>query len=282
MNLPRSARLSPSGQLLSFSATSDEVENLSEVPGATVSDALDYLYARSVQYLDQNDGPVGLWNFNGTLAGVVGPTFSLTSGTYAFTDVYPGVRGIWLNNGALLTASLSASLQLLGAMSVEVILQMQTFPPQAWVAGVGGAVGSSLAADNVSWSIGLPSVTFPMPMRAFWEQGAGVGVTFDTSTAAGQPGYPFIHQIETIGLSRTAGGVVQCYMGGKPFGSPSGALTLPTGGSNGVLTLGAQSGGTSPQQPMIISLAVYNRARTAAEFLASYNRSVGLGLGFVS
>jgi hypothetical protein len=276
------ARQSPSGPLAEFSATSDEVENVSGVPGTTVTDALDYLYARSVQYLDQQDGPVALWNFNDTLAAVVGPTLALTSGTYGFTDVYPGVRGLWVNTGGLLSAPLTPNLQILGAMSVEVILQMQTFPPQAWVCGVGGAVGSELAADNVSWSIGLPSVTFPMPMRAFWEQGAGVDVTFDTSTTAGQPGYPFIHQIESIGLSRTAGGIVQCYMGGKPFGAPSTALTMPTGGGSGVFTVGAQSGGTSPQQPMIISIAVYNRARSAAEFLASYNRSVGLGLGFVT
>lgn len=281
MTLPLD-RESPSGPPAEFSATSSEVENLSTVPGASVTNALNTLYARSVQYLDQQDGPNGLWNFNDTLNAVVGPNLSLSAGTFAFTDVYPGVRGIWLNGGSLLSAPLNAGLIMLGAMSVEVILQMQTFPPQPWICGVGGAVGSELAADNVSWSIGLPSVTFPMPMRAFWEQGAGVDVTFDTSTAAGQPGYPFIHQIESIGLSRSAAGVVQCYMGGKPFGAPSTALTLPTGGGSGVFTVGGQSGGTSPQQPMIISIATYNRARSAAEFLASYNRSVGIGLGFVT
>jgi hypothetical protein len=281
MSLPVE-RQSPSGPIASFSMTSDEVVNRSGVPGTTTTNALNTLYARSVQYLDQNDGPIALWNFNDTLAAVLGPTLALTSGTYAFTDVFPGVRGLWLNTAGLLSAPLTPNLQLLGAMSVEVMLQMQTFPPQPWICGVGGTVGSELAADNVSWSIGLPSVTFPMPMRAFWEQGAGVDVTFDTSTAAGQPGYPFIHQIESIGLSRSASGVVQCYMGGKPFGAPSAALTLPTGGGSGIFTIGNQSGATSPQQPLIISIAVYNRARAASEWLASYNRSVGIGLGFVT
>lgn len=282
MNLPSTARLSPSGPLLDFVATSDEVQNLSTVPGASVTNALDLLYARSVQYLDLLDGPIALWNFNNTLAAVLGPTLVLSAGTYAFTDVFPGVPGLWLNSAGRLDAPATPNLRLLGAMSCEVILQMQTTPPNVWLCGVGGTSGSELSADNACWSIGLPSATVPQPMRAFWEQGLGVDVTFDTPTTAGGSGYPFIHQIETVGLSRSASGVVQFYMGGKPFGVPSAPLTLPTDGSSAIFSVGAQLGLTATAQPMYISIAVYDRARSAAEFLASYNRSVGIGLGFVS
>ncbi len=281
MNLP-TVRQSPSGPLAGFTATSDEVDNRSDIPGATVSDALDLLYARSVQYLDVLDGPIALWNFNDTLAAVVGPTLAATVGTFAFTDVYPGVRGIWLNAVCRLDAPATPNLRLLGAMSCELIVQMQTGPPNIWLCGAGGTSGSELAADNACWSIGLPSATFPLPMRAFWEQGAGVDVTFDSSTVAGSPGYPFIHQIESLGMSRSAAGVVQFYMGGKPFGPPSTALTLPTGGGNALFSVGGQLGLGAVAQPMYLSIAVYDRQRTAAEFLASYNRSVGLGLGFVT
>jgi hypothetical protein len=281
MSLP-DPRKSPSGRLVPFTATSDDVVNLSGVPGTKVTAALDTLFARSVQYLDLLDGPIALWNFNNTLAAVLGPTLTLGAGTFGFTDVYPGVAGLWLNSTARLDAPATPNLRLLGAMSCELLVQMQTAPPNIWMCGCGGTSGSALAADNVSWSVGLPSATFPQPMRAAWEQGAGVGVTFDSSTVAGSFGYPFIHQIESIGMSRSAGGIVQFFMGGKPFGPPSGVLTMPTGGGSGIFTVGAQLGLTSVAQPMYLSIAVYDRERSAAEFLASYNRSVGLGLGFVS
>lgn len=128
MTLPV-ARQSPSGPLAAFSATSDEVENVSGVPGASVTDALDSLYARSVQYLDANDAPIALWNFDDTLAAVVGPTLTTGAGTFAFTDVYPGVRGIWLNAGCRLDAPATPNLRLLGAMSCELIVQLQSGSP---------------------------------------------------------------------------------------------------------------------------------------------------------
>lgn len=256
--------------------------NVSSVTGTTVTDALNTLYARSLQYLDTDDSPIALWNFNDTLAAVVGPTLSAGTGIFAFTDVFPGVRGLWLNNACRMDAPPTPNLILLGAMSCEMIIQMQTFPPNIWLAGVGGTSGSELQADNISWSMGLPTVNFPMTQQAVWEQGLGVDVSFQTNTAVGNPSYPFIHQIASLGMSRTASGVTQFYMDGKPFGSPSGALTLPDGGGSGVFTLGGQLGLSSVAQPMYISVAVYDRARSAAEFLASYNRSVGVALGLQS
>lgn len=283
MTLPP-IRLSPSGQPLAFSATSDDITNESIVEGSTASLALTELYTRRVQYLDVNDDPVGLWNFNDTLAAVRGPTLSSTAGTFAFSDVYPGLRGIWINTGARLDAAPAANLILTGAMSVELILQLQTDPPLPWLCGVGGLASSELESNNAVWSLGFPSLVdvVPRTMRAFWETGAGTDVQFLTSSAPGGPSYPLIHQIASIGLSRAANGVTQPYLDGRPFGAPSAPITLPTGGANGVLSLGAQLGQTSPGQVLLLSLAVYNRARSAAEWRASFDRSIGQGTGFLS
>lgn len=277
-------RQSPSGPDVEFTITTDDIENLSEAPGVTVSDALDALYDRPVEYLDLDDDPVGLWNFNDTLSAVRGPALAASAGTFAFTDIYPGLRGIWLNVGARLLSALDASLVLLGAMSVEVIIQLQSAPPQIWICGVGGTSGSEAQANNVSWSVGLPSAAgvIPRTMRSFWERGAaGTDVVYETPTAVGSPSYGLIHQICSMGYSRSAAGIVSTFYNGLPFAAPSTAQLMPDGGGSGVFSIGAQSGSTSDGQLLIASIAVYNRERLASEWRASYNRSLGIGIGLV-
>lgn len=63
------ARQSPSGPLVDLETTTDLLDNVSTVPGSSATDALLFLDQRAIQYLDTEDGPVGLWNFNQTLNG---------------------------------------------------------------------------------------------------------------------------------------------------------------------------------------------------------------------
>lgn len=278
MTFPR-LRLSPSGPRLGFELPrTDDVLNVSTIPGLDVTTALDVAYERRINYLDVLDGPVALWNFSDTLSAVIGPTFSGAAGSYGFSDIYPGTRGLQIEIGARLTAAPAPSLVQLGAMSCEVILLQNGGTPPLWICGVAGPAASGSASNNTAWSLSVPGRNVSID----WENGTGSAVSFATSTAAGAAGLPPVHNILSFGFSRSASGVVQPYFNGRVFGNASSPLALPTGGSSGTLTLGARSGAVSTLNYALISLAIYDRARPASEWLDSYNRSVGNGLGFIT
>lgn len=273
-------RQSPSGPAITIdSIPSDDVVNESPVPGESLTGALDALYGRSVRYLDLVDDPIALWNFDDTLAAVRGPALDTITGQYGFTNIYPGVRALMVNLGARLSAAPTSSLIRLGAMSAEVIVALNGFP-LPWVCGVGGSGAG--ADNNASWSFGSPATGVPRSMGVAWQTGNNVSVDFATNPAPGSPGIPTIHNIMSLGFSRSASGVVQPYLNGKTLGPPSAPLPLPTSGGNGVFSLGTPLGGTSPFMFVLMSAAVYDRDRSASEFLGSYNRSMGHGLGFVT
>jgi hypothetical protein len=273
-------RLSPSGQLAPFDIGTDAIANTSTVPGDSVSDALDTLFARRVNYLDLDDNPVALWNFNDTLAAVRGPDFTSTTGPYAFCDVYPGVRGLDVGLSTRLQTASSGGLVLLGDMSVELLLLLDTNPTNEWIIGVGGASGTGLAVNNVSWSLILPVTTPPRSVQGFWESGTGTARGFTTPVTAGSRSVPPVHNLMQLGYSRS-GFTGQVYMNGRTFGAAVSGVAAPSGGSSGLVTLGARAGALSADQFQLLSAAVYDRARPAAEWKASYNRSLGNGLGFL-
>jgi hypothetical protein len=264
-------RRSPSGSLLPLSDLgSDDVENTSTVVGESLSQALDTLLARRVRYLD----------FDSTLSAVRGPTLSQTTGQYAFADAYPGFRGVMLLGGARLNAAESGGLVLLGAVSVEAIVQLNS-APIAWLCGVGGTFGA-LPADNTSYSLCTSTTGTSLNARAAWQRDGGTLVAFDTSPSPGAATLPPVHNLLSLGFSRSAAGIVQPYLNGRVLGPASAALALPNGGQNGVFSVGAQLGQTASGSFTIASAAVYGRVRSASEWLASYNRSVGAGLGTIA
>jgi hypothetical protein len=275
--------ISPSGPLLPVILDSDDVLNVSTVPEETLTQALDHLYERRIQYLDLDDDPVALWQFNDTTNAVRGPNLNLaaSTGQWGFADGYPGVRSLIANIGARLQFNPDPNLILLGAMSVEMIFALNSLP-FAWLCGVGGTDGTGLAADNVAWGMGFVNNVTPRNATYFWERNANAAVSFTTPTTAGTTGFPTVHVIISAGFSRSASGIVTPYLNGTAFGSPSGALALPNGGSNGVFSIGAQAGTTANDNFTFFSAAVYDRERPASEWLASYNRSVGEGLGFLA
>jgi len=275
------ARRSPSGPPIPIDGLlSDEVDNVSSVPGSSLTIALDALLNRQVRYLDVNDDPLALWNFADTLNAVRGPNITTTTGEWGFTSIYPGVRALMVNVGARLSAPVTSSIILTGAMSAEMIVQFNSFPI-AWICGVGGTVGSASAADNVTWSTVFNPAGVPRNLTTAWETGSGSAVSFATSSAPGAAALPPVHNIMSIGFSRASNGVVQPYFNGRVLGGPSGVLTLPTNGSNGAFSIGGQIGAVATQSFALMSVALYNRARPASEWLASYNRSMGHGLGFI-
>jgi hypothetical protein len=274
-------RRSPSGKIIDFGIDTDQVQNLSTVPGASVTDALDVIFARRVNYLDLNYNPVALWNFDDTLTAVRGPNFTSTTGPYAFCDVYPGVRGLDVGLSTRLQTSNASGLVLLGDMSVELLILLDSNPTNTWLIGVGGAAGTGNAVNNVSWSMILPVTTPPRSIQGFWESGVGTGRGFTTPVTAGSPSVPPIHNLMQLGFTRS-GFTGQCYLNGRPFGSPISGSAAPQNGSSGIVTIGARAGAVSGDQFQLISAAVYDRTRTAAEWKESYNRSIGNGLGFLT
>jgi hypothetical protein len=269
--------------LLPLVLDSSDIANASTVPEDTLTEALDHLYLRRIQYLDLEDDPVALWQFNDTTNAVRGPNLNLaaSTGQWGFTNGYPGVRSLIGNVGTRLQFNADPNLIQLGPMSLEVIYAVNSLP-FGWLCGVGGTDATGLTADNVSWAMGLVNNVTPRNSTYFWERNANTPVAFTTPTTPGTAGFPTVHVIISAGFSRSDSGIVTPYLNGKPFGSPSTALSLPNGGSNGVFSIGAQAGTVSNDNFTFFSAAVYNRARPASEWLASYNRSVGEGLGFLT
>lgn len=272
-------RQSPSGPLVDFEIDTSDVENQSSVPGASVTSALDVIFARRVNYLDLNDSPLALWNFNDTLNAVLGPNFTTTTGPYAFCDAYPGVRALDVGIGTRLETTTAANLVLLGDMSVELLILLDSNPTNQWILGVGGA-NTGVAANNVSWSLILPVTNPPRSVQGFWQSGAGVSRGFTTPVTAGSPSVPPIHNLLQLGFSRS-GINGQVYMNGRAFGAPISGVAAPTSGGSGIVTIGGRAATVSSDQFQLISAAVYGRSRPAAEWKASYNRSIGNGLGFL-
>lgn len=271
-------RLGPSGPLVDAAIETNELDNRSIVPGATVTDALTVVYRRRVEYLDLLDDPLALWNFNDTLAAVRGPSLVLEAGSIGFTDMYPGIRGMEIAIGCRLAAALTPSLQLLGDMSVEMLVQLDTNPSSQWCCGVSGPSGV-VTANNVSWGLVLPNTTAPRGLQGVWQNGTGTDRGFSTATTNGSVSIPPVHNVLSLGYSRS--GVIGIpYVNGRPFGPPVNGTALAAGGTAGVFTIGARPGAVATDQFIALSIAVYNRVRSASEWRQSFNRSIGNGVGF--
>jgi len=256
----------------------NDVANGSTVLDGTgsVSDALNTLDARKANYLDNVDGPVGLWNFNKTLASAIGgPAFSVGAGTaVGFTEIIPGgFNALTAGPGVRMNLALTPALNLLAAMEVEMILMLEDVDPGMVLVSHGGTGATS--ASNKAYEFTIPSATYPRNMGFNLENGAGVAQNYATSTAALQQSVPPVHVVMSMGWTRTAGGVRTAYINASQFGAASGALALPTDGSAAFLTLFADALNTNISFSVIASLALYDKVRTDRQRALSYNRSLG-------
>lgn len=271
--MSRELRNGPSGPIAVI--TSDQVENESIVSGATVTDALDTLSLRRVNYLDLDDDPVALWNFNDTINAVRGPNFSVsalgTTTQVAFTDMIPGFRCVEIQ-GAQLVAPPTPSLVIPGDLSIEMIVFFDSSPTNQIMLSHGGTGGT--AASNKLYEMFFVTPNYPRNWRFVWENGAGVGQSFSTPTTALSPSLPPIHNMISLGWRRQ-GNVLTPWLSGRKFSVDSGVLTAPTGGASGFLTLGGDALTANNTSFLCASLAIYDYARTDAQWVASYNRSLG-------
>ena len=268
-------RKSPSGQLAEL--TSSDIENASTlVDGSTVTDALDTLSLRRIHYLDALDGPVGLWNFNGTINATVGPNFAVsglgTTTQVAFTDMVPGLKAVEIQ-GAQLLAPITPALNIPGDLSIELLLFLDSSPTNNILLSHGGSGAG--AANNKQYELFFPTPNYPRNWAFRWENGAEVLQTFSTPNIALSPSLPPIHNVISLGWRRQSN-ILTPWLSGRKFSVDSAAQVVPTGGASGFLTLGGDATAANNSGGFLCaSLAIYNYARTDAQWIASYNRSLG-------
>jgi hypothetical protein len=249
--------------------------------GGTLTQGLNTLLLRRVNYLDALDGPVGLWNFNDTINAVVGPNFAVgTLGTVTqlgFTDMVPGFRCLQIQN-AQVKAAVTPSLQIIGDKSIEIIVMFDSRPSGNILLSHGGTGGA--ATSNKLYELQFPSSSYPERWQYNWMNGVLAAQNFQTPAVALSPSSPFVHNMISIGL-RLQSNVLTTWLCGRKFSVDSGVLAAPTGGSAGFLTLGGTALAANTGAFACASLAIYDYARTDDQWKASYNRSLGTFWGVI-
>lgn len=237
-----------------------------------------------IQYFDNVTIPaVGLWNFNGVLTDSSGNgnNVSVEAGATNFADIVPGKKGLWVAVGNRYgIATPSAALSLLGDMTIQSIIQLNSTPTTGFTVTSYGGSGE-LSSANFLYSLGVSAAPIPISLGSFWETGAGVDVGFNTASPASLAP---IHNVIYVAQVRSAGGTrIQHYVNGKPFGALSGALTAPTDGSLSRFLVGTgTSTGTATESGIIMGIKISSSALTAAQVLGEYNRTLGPGFGILT
>lgn len=245
-----------------------------------------------IQYFDTTHSPVGLWNFNETLADISGNGNDITlgAGNLAFAAIAPGKFGLYvLRNSRYQTADNAPELQLTGDMTGLAIVQRDDEPRStrmtfATYTGTNDAETQNRLywfGDEIS-SLGPPTT----PLRMFYgaEHGAGID---DDFTSGGDATLPPVHNIEFVGFTRI-NNVIRFYLNGRPYGPDSGTLATPTGGTAAVnrFCIGSNApvgSGVATTKPFIMmTLKIIGSGLSDAEVLAEYNRTMGPAFGVIS
>lgn len=241
----------------------------------------------NLQYFDTTHAPVGLWNFDNTLADTSGNgnNLVLAAGNPGFSDVVPGKKGLFVWVGSrYATPAAVPLLQLTGDYTMEVILQQDGNPitNNAVIATYRG-ITSGLEADNILYQFRVDATgafTTTRNVASVTQSGAAVAATYTSAGTSDSLGC--IHNIVFLAIRRQSN-VMQFFLNGLPFGNPSGVLATPTGG-NGVNTrfvVGANGPSAVAVEVavLIFGLKLINRALTDEEVKAEYNRTMGPAFG---
>jgi hypothetical protein len=238
--------------------------------------------AQAMLVHDTTYSPVGLWQFNGSLADTSGNAydFSVDTGTPLYGQLAPNVPGVFLSACRLKAAVAANLLRILGNATIEFLLlpladNTGAMPTSAPLVSFTGGQDDISSASNY-----LYQVAFDPGRLLYWfsEHGTGVNDTYQITAQA----LPPLRQLMHIAATRTAD-VIQFYVNGRAFGAPSSALTTPTGGSTAQLWVGGQ-GGTAPTLAPdcgLASLKIIASALTAAQVKAEFNRTAGKFYGYI-
>lgn len=229
--------------------------------------------AATISKFDTTHNPVGLWNFNDSLEDSSGNGFTLTGTSHVFREIYPGI--IALAGGSAARTVNDAALTITGDVTIQALV---SFAPSSAAGDVckfandGGADGT--IANNTLYRF-IADQTGTNGFTAFHEAStpsAGANHTF-SSTGVSNRGLPRNEMLFYCAMVRESN-VYTFYLQGLPYGTASGTLTAPTGGTAAFLVV--RSDAASPD---IAALKIVGSALSAAQIKAEYNRTLGAAYG---
>lgn len=222
----------------------------------------------AVQYHDTTHSPVGLWQFNESLADTSGNGFTLTveTGAVTYGDIFPGVKGVNLDGTTTLVYNTStATLGRTGDITVEMLLNLSAYTTTKFLISYAGN-GSGGSAANALYLIEMLNSSTEFTVM----QENSSNAASRTSTFTNRPPLNTLCHFAMTRISN----VIRIYLNGVLVETSS-ALTTPTGGSSSVFRVGAASNrGTAPACS-IASLKVVASGLTGSQVTAEYNRTLG-------
>lgn len=235
--------------------------------------------------LDTTYSPVGLWamqNAGGAdfaAGGALdtsgnGHTLTLEAGTLRYANLTTELAGCYFDGASnLVVTAFVSALAMAGDMTFLCIAS--DAPPTATLGALveHGDAGSDVDPNN-NTLYGIFGVASPSPGKTYLhEQGTGVNETKTTANWA------MPYSANLVGFSRISN-VVQFYINGRAWDTPSGTLNAPTGGSNGRLRIGGRSAAGSYYTGGICSVGLWNFGFSAAYHLERYNYCFGRSRGW--
>lgn len=232
--------------------------------------------SKSIQRsLDTRLAPVALWTGENLIDSVAGKTLTVNVGTIYYTMVAPGVKG-WFFNGATILryAVSSADLQIDDALTVCAIVNHANDVTTQQIYCEMANAGETLA-NNILWQNAILSTLL---YQDFWEQGAGVNVTF-TSNIGVPIGRPFMYHLVR---SAAVAGVcsVKLYIDGNLMVTVNGVLKAAKDAVGNIQQLGVGgnwSAGTLFYKGGLASLKIFNYALSDAQVTSEFEYACGIG-----
>lgn len=227
----------------------------------------------AISLLDTTFTPVALYQLNEVLTDSSGNAHTLTSAGPLWSEVYPGVRGLYPpSSGVIEVANADAALRVAGDLTVAAVIYVRN-------AAVGGGIILSYSGDGSDDSSAASNFQYRLSASAqtlSWLSEHGASGLNDAYNITFQ--LP-IRQTSLIAVTRVSN-VIQFYMNGKAVGAASSALTTPDGGTSGRLTIGNGwgGGGSANFYGTIASACIIASGLTATQMKSMYNNSLGARL----
>lgn len=202
--------------------------------------------------------PAGVWDFDGSLAESRGNgvDFASYSGTPRYFYLGGSQRVLYLRSSIIRVQS--AALQITGDVTIALIAQIHNYdatnPRYLYCHG---DASTDTEALNILYSTALR----PQGTRWLTEHGSGTDDSYDT---------PYLPPLRRWGLlvSRRQSNVAQHWWDGAALGAASGAITPPTGGASGYLSLGGLIGYVTAYPEMSVAgFAVYPTALSEVQIV---------------
>lgn len=197
--------------------------------------------------------PISLWNFEGNLTNEIngGASFTTSIGNDLYVQPAPGILAL---HQYLSSIEANASeLKITGDMTLGCIVLFEE--PSENTTQYILAQGATSASENSNILYGL----YRSAAGITWESENGAGITSSYTTTYGPP----IRDWGVLMATR-ASNIVELSWNGTILGT-SGVLTTPTGGANGVLSLGCLSGTAVYSAQHVSSLAIWDKALSSGQ-----------------